>query len=119
MGDWRDSVRSRLSEKTGAVRVCRKVAYLLLRIIAIGLRWFDCVLDSGRLMGDRCWWFAIWTVSSVRPSPGLRLTRSVCWTHAVAFREMRIAQILAFVQNAKWVLSSNDVLHTLINRKCG
>ena len=34
-------------------------------------------------------------------------------------REMRIAQILAFVQNAKWVLSSNDVLHTLINRKCG
>jgi hypothetical protein len=47
------------------------------------------------------------------------LKRSVCWTHAVAFREMRIAQILAFVQNAKRVLSSDDVLHTLINRKCG
>jgi hypothetical protein len=41
------------------------------------------------------------------------------WTHAVAFREMRIAQILAFVQKAKRVLSSNGVLHTLINRKCG
>jgi hypothetical protein len=24
MGDWRDSVRSQQSEKTGAVRVCRK-----------------------------------------------------------------------------------------------
>jgi hypothetical protein len=53
------------------------------------------------------------------PAPGLRLKRSVCWTHAVAFREMRIAQILAFVQKAKRVLSSNGVLHTLINRKCG
>jgi hypothetical protein len=41
------------------------------------------------------------------------------WTHAVAFREMRIAQILAFVQKAKQVLSFDDVLHTLINRKCG
>ena len=41
------------------------------------------------------------------------------WTHAVAFREMRIAQILAFIQKAKRVLSSNGVLHTLINRKCG
>jgi len=41
------------------------------------------------------------------------------WTHAVAFRDMRIAQVLAFVQKAKRVLSSSGVLHTLINRKCG
>ena len=40
-------------------------------------------------------------------------------TRVVAFREMRIAQILAFVQKAKRVLSSSGVLHTLINRKCG
>ena len=53
------------------------------------------------------------------PAPGLRLKRSVSGTHAVALREIRIAQILAFVQKAKRVLSSNGVLNTFINRKCG
>ena len=52
------------------------------------------------------------------PTPGLRLRRSVSETTRLA-RELRIAQILAFVQKAKRVLSSNGVLHTLINRKCG
>jgi hypothetical protein len=55
MGDWRDSVRSRQSEKTGAVGVLQEGRWrtLLLRIIAMGLRRFDFALDSGRLMGDR------------------------------------------------------------------
>ena len=52
-------------------------------------------------------------------SVGTSVQAFALWRHAVAFREMRIAQILTFVPKAKRVLSSNGVLHTLINRKCG
>ena len=55
MGDWRDSVRSRQSEKPGAVRVCRKEGGMrgctaLTQLVCDG---FILFLDTGRLMGDR------------------------------------------------------------------
>ena len=56
MGVWCDSVRNRRSEKTDAVRVCRKEGggkSSQQGVNAIYLRRFDFVLDSGRLMGVR------------------------------------------------------------------
>jgi hypothetical protein len=73
MGDWRDSVCSRQSEKTGAVRVCRKGRWrtLLLRIIAIGLRRFNFALDPGRLMGDRSQRLACTAAPGPNPAVGV------------------------------------------------
>jgi hypothetical protein len=53
MGDWRDSVRSQQSEKTGAVRVCRKAGGWELDMDAIpGREELVLPLDTGPLMGD-------------------------------------------------------------------
>ena len=53
MGDWRDSVRSQQSEKTDAVRVCRKAGGWELDMDAIlGREELVLPLDTGPLMGD-------------------------------------------------------------------